>query len=453
MPLPRLNLLLIAGLLLGYVFLDRGFAYIGFSSIFVGEVVLAISLMIALITPANLRFLGTPAGYTLLAFLFWSVSILLLHRSGVWVNALRDSVVWAYGLYAILVASLLLRTRSIEASVDWYARWMPWFAAWAAPALVLQAQLKPILPTIYEDVSILTLKAGDVSTHLAGAIAFLILGLHREYPRQSEKWSLAKEAICYCGLLLAFVTAGSRNRGGLISVLIAIVVVTIFRPNNRLARLVLPATIVASFLVAFDVNIPTGAGREISVNQIVENVQSVVGSSEKKVLRGSVNWRLEWWDAIVDDTIYGDRFWYGSGFGHSLAKQFGFADTTGNRSPHNGHLTILARSGVPGFALWLILILTIYTALARCYFTALSRNEVRAAKINLWIMAYLTAMLVNMSFDVYLEGPQGGIWFWCLSGYAIALTYAQRLNMAQKIPNAERRINVASSSPGVSNRR
>ena len=47
-------------------------------------------------------------------------------------------------------------------------------------------------------------------------------------------------------------------------------------------------------------------------------------------------------------------------------------------------------------------------------------------------MAYFTAFLVNMSFDVYLEGPQGGIWFWCLIGYAIALTRAQRMNKNER---------------------
>ncbi len=47
------------------------------------------------------------------------------------------------------------------------------------------------------------------------------------------------------------------------------------------------------------------------------------------------------------------------------------------------------------------------------------------ANVNLWILAYWLALIVNMSFDVYLEGPQGGIWFWCLVGYIIALTLYQ----------------------------
>jgi hypothetical protein len=36
------------------------------------------------------------------------------------------------------------------------------------------------------------------------------------------------------------------------------------------------------------------------------------------------------------------------------------------------------------------------------------------------ILAYWLAMLVNASFDVYLEGPQGGIWFWSVFGLGLA---------------------------------
>ena len=30
--------------------------------------------------------------------------------------------------------------------------------------------------------------------------------------------------------------------------------------------------------------------------------------------------------------------------------------------------------------------------------------------------------MINGSFDVYLEGPQGGIWFWSIIGFGIAVT-------------------------------
>jgi hypothetical protein len=44
----------------------------------------------------------------------------------------------------------------------------------------------------------------------------------------------------------------------------------------------------------------------------------------------------------------------------------------------------------------------------------------------LWILAYWIAILVNGTFDVYLEGPPGGIWFWCVFGFGIAAVQVQR---------------------------
>jgi hypothetical protein len=36
------------------------------------------------------------------------------------------------------------------------------------------------------------------------------------------------------------------------------------------------------------------------------------------------------------------------------------------------------------------------------------------------VLAYWLASFINMSFDVYIEGPQGGIWFWSIVGFGIA---------------------------------
>jgi hypothetical protein len=38
-----------------------------------------------------------------------------------------------------------------------------------------------------------------------------------------------------------------------------------------------------------------------------------------------------------------------------------------------------------------------------------------------WIFVYWLAALVNGSFDVYLGGPQGGIWFWSMIGLGLAV--------------------------------
>jgi hypothetical protein len=46
--------------------------------------------------------------------------------------------------------------------------------------------------------------------------------------------------------------------------------------------------------------------------------------------------------------------------------------------------------------------------------------------VNLWILSFWLAFMVNAAFDVFLEGPQGGVWFWSLIGFGIAALEAQR---------------------------
>jgi hypothetical protein len=438
-------MLIIGILLLGYAFLDKSFAYIGVSPLFIGEISLAATLFLTLLLGFDGRMMRSPITLVMLAFLTWQLGILIFSDPASWLYALRDAAIWYYAIFALIVANMLMRPGALDTALQWYARFMPLFAVWAAPAWVISDHFKGSLPLIPgTDVTILQIKAGDIAVHLAGAAAFLVLGLNREFPkpttvrRSNYDWPFFKEVFCYCGVFLGMIATGSRNRGGFMSVLLALVVVTLFRPNNRLSRFVLPAAVVAVMLVAFDVRIPTGGGREISVDQIFMNVESVF--VKKQNLTGTVEWRLEWWEAIVDDTIFGDNILAGLGYGDSLAPKYGFTDDTGNRSPHSAHLTFLARSGLPGLLLWVALVATLYIVLARAYVVAQVNSQYTLAKINLWVMAYLTAFFMNMSVDVYLEGPQGGIWFWSLIGLAIALNFARRTSAAAQSRPGRRRV-------------
>jgi len=95
------------------------------------------------------------------------------------------------------------------------------------------------------------------------------------------------------------------------------------------------------------------------------------------------------------------------------------------RSPHNGHLTMLARAGVPGLALWIALHLTWALGITWSAWRALS--DISALVI--WfivLMIYWMAFMMNASFDVYLEGPTGGIWMWTVYGVGIGAMWAYR---------------------------
>lgn len=428
MPISRFYLVSVGVLLVGYALFDRGFAYFGYPPLFIGEIFIGFSFFILLAGGYSQRVFNSPIVWILLIFMAWGAVRTVPFITDYGMNALRDAVLWGYGLYALFVAAALLRCRDLVQVPRWFSAWFPYFLVLSPIFFLITQKFQYISPTMPGGgAHIINMKPGDMNVHLAGIGAFLALGLHRQFLKAGKKLSQAKEFGLWAIWAMDVIAAGSRNRGGLMSVLMACLLIFIFKPASRLNRIILPLLIVVLVAVAFDLKVPIQGGRSVSVQQIVSNVQSVFVRSDKTVLRETNSWRIQWWTRITDETFNGEYFLAGRGYGVSLATVHGFDDGTGNRSPHNGHLTILARSGVPGFILWIVLISSVFLFLLQGYFRMRALGHDAYANLNLWLMAYGLAFLVNSSFDVYLEGPQGGIWFWCIVGFAVAITEEQRL--------------------------
>jgi hypothetical protein len=174
-------------------------------------------------------------------------------------------------------------------------------------------------------------------------------------------------------------------------------------------------------------------GRPATFQQMVQNLMSIFGSSSDNGLEGSKQFRLAWWGHIVDYTVFGKYFWTGKGFGVNLADVDGFQSTSDHslRSPHNTEMTVLARMGVPGLLLWLLLQGAFGVGLLRATLAYRRAGDWQLAAVGGWIFAYWVAMLVDTSFDPYLEGPQGGIWFWVIFGLGLVIMrLAPRLRVA-----------------------
>ena len=133
-------------------------------------------------------------------------------------------------------------------------------------------------------------------------------------------------------------------------------------------------------------------------------------------LEQTKNWRLRWWTKIVDYTVHGPYFWTGKGFGVNLAIDDGIRKETFNRHPHSAHMSILARAGVPGLTLWILLQTAFGASLLAAFLRATRMGEEWWARLDLWVLAYWLAFITAASFGVYLEGPHGGIPFWCVMG-------------------------------------
>jgi hypothetical protein len=186
-----------------------------------------------------------------------------------------------------------------------------------------------------------------------------------------------------------------------------------------------------TYAIGFEIPDPDKPeGRTIGTAQILANFESILGTSDAANLDGTKAWRLSWWQSIANYTFNGPYFWTGKGYGIALAEADGVFDNEKGkpptRSPHSIHMTVLARSGVPGLALWVLAQVAWFTALMNAYIVARRRGDTQWANLFLWVACYGLAILIDASFDVALEGPMVGIWFWSLFGFGIASTMVYR---------------------------
>jgi hypothetical protein len=444
--LPRIFLGALGIGLLGYAFFGRSFAYLGAPPLYVGELMLLLGLVAALASGRLLAAARSPIVWSIAALSLCgaaqTVPYLRLYR----IDALRDAAVWAYGLFTVLVAACLLNTGFMDAALTHYGKWVGRFVAWAAVAGgIAQFWDVPLsMPGTHQP--LLSAKWGDVAVHLAGAATFVLLGLDRarfvggDSPRVRRAF--------WAFWLLGVLFVATLNRGGFLAVLTALLIVAVLNPLAVGRRLALYGGACAAGLAIFlliSANLSGGhklsdnpEKRQISPAQVARNILSIVGHEQSSDLGGTREWRLEWWRHIREYTIFGRYFWTGKGFGVNLATDDGFQasdpdfpDAAPLRSPHNVHMTVLARMGVPGTVLWIAFIGCVVVSLLLGHLRARAAGEQRAAQVLLWILAYWSAFIVNASFDVCLEGPQGGIWFWSVTGLGVTAVEQQRLAARQ----------------------
>jgi hypothetical protein len=91
-------------------------------------------------------------------------------------------------------------------------------------------------------------------------------------------------------------------------------------------------------------------------------------------------------------------------------------------------MDFLAREGVPGLVIWLAMQFFWGASMLNGYINARLRNDLRWRAVFLFLLASWVAFMVNMSFDVFLEGPMGGIWFWAIYGTGAAALWIYRNN-------------------------
>jgi hypothetical protein len=430
-------------LLVGYALVGKGFAYLGIPPLYVGEMTMIYGLVAFACMENWSRVLRTGWLWPLIALMCWGAIRTIPYLSTDGVDALHDAAVWVWGLFAIMMATLIAAEPSrllwLEGKFRVFAKWLLIIAP--ISYLISMFSETDLPHAFWADVPYVLVKGGDLIVHLTGIFAFAALlgGL--------ENALLVPAMIV--NLILYF-----TGRASIVTFCSGAAIVTALRPKSTVVRGVFPALFLGvAMLWLFNIHISTASGeegRDISADQIISNVVSIFTDSKDDSLAGTKAWRLQWWDTIINYTIHGKYFWQGKGFGVNLADDDGFQVEADHslRNPHNGHLTMLARGGVPMLALWAICQLTLGAGLAANAYSARKRGEKHWFGLLAFLFVYWLAFLINASFDVFLEGPVGGIWFWCVYGVGIGAVWVY-----QHCPESFEEPAKAAASPAQISRR
>jgi len=423
--------------LAAYAISGKGFAYLGVSPLFVTEIVLLLGLLTMLQTRAIIAsFLNLPAMIltALMALaLFHTIPFVPVHG----VDALRDSVLVMYALFAFMVSSLVLQKPQRIVEAVGFLRWFTGVIVVIGPAIYALNNFPVLfLPNIAPGVPILAVRAGELGVHLCGCALLALVGLRTT----SWRWLAA----LFAGILLV----ASQNRGGLLAILIPVVLVLPFtRIWGKALMAGFAGLMVLGVAYAVDLEMPSRAPvdrtlgeRPLGARQAVDNILSLVLPAENRQLDDTKAFRLMWWQDILGYTVHGPLFWTGKGFGVNLAVDDGHVvgspDFAPLRSPHNSHMNILARTGVPGAALWVAFLASWLLTIMACARTARANGDEYWGNLLLFIAGYWVSNLINASFDVALEAPMLGVWFWCQTGFGLAVVATYRA--ARSMPVSRR---------------
>ncbi|WP_162244698.1 O-antigen ligase family protein [Aureimonas sp. Leaf454] len=405
-----------------YAFTGKGFAYAGVPPLFPAELLLLCGLVTLVWPMPSAAFLCTAPSLILLAMIVWTLGRTIPYVGAYKIDALRDSVIVVYGLFAFVVANLILeKPARIDAAVGRADRFFLVYGAVAFLLYIIPKQLGHLIPAWpVSGAPMMLLRGGEVAVHIAGAAVFALVGLRR-FP------------VWWVGLLiLGIMVVSAQSRGGMLAIAVPIALATLLSGRYRPAlATVLAATPIFAVLYLTDVEVQLPPDfRTMRAGQLLDNVTSIFASSSNSDLDGTKIWRIRWWQTITDYTLHGDYFWTGKGFGINLAMSDGFVVGDGDgpplRSPHSAHMTILARSGVPGLVLWIALNGTWLAMMVAHIVRARLAGDEHWAGLLIFVTCYLVAGLVNASFDVALEGPMMGVIFWVLFGAGIGLCMTYR---------------------------
>jgi hypothetical protein len=402
-----------------YATLGRTGAHIGIplsreTGIYIGDLMLLLGLAMLTVQGGYERFFTLPIAWVWFLFFIWNLVQTLPYLPTYGMVSLRDGALWGYSLFAVIVASrLVARPSGFVVLFNQFGRFARYYVYFVLLVVPISLFFKD--DSLGFAAPVLT----ALTPHVTGSMAFVAC----RFVSVPGAW--------WWAFAITIFASATQGRGVFMAFLAATAVLWLLNPWSMRPRvrsigmigglgLLLAATMMLNLNLGISEH-----GRVVGPSQLLQNLVGAlfqIGETENGALDETRVWRMGVWNAIIDSTVFGPYFWTGKGYGINIVDDAGFSLDTDppTRSPENAHITVLARSGVPGLLLWVVLQLTWAVGILRVVFFARRTGRRRATGLLTFLLAYWMEYMVHAATGTVLEGPYGGIPFWTIFGIGVA---------------------------------
>ena len=362
--------------------------------------------------------LKEPAMLCLSALLLLALPHLVfdIPRYGIW--AFRDASMVFDGIFLLLGLLWSTRSNSVIPLMKWlmvffvlnliYSYTFPWseeIKAWSPHSGVF-------LP-----VPILGNYTSNISCLLAGALFCIFVG---SYVVKWPRWILLLLA-CLQIFGLAIVQARSMYVG----LVLILVILVLLGETRKVAELLFGLSSAVAILLFLTMVLGVEIQGRVGPTNLAflkQHMLSLAGKEDEPGKAGAtLDGRIDWYDQVFRRIRRNPVL--GEGFGQPLID---FDNGVGDpaRQPHNSSLSVLARLGGVGFALWVIFHLCVVT---RCFhaFRRWRDRDRQLTDLIMWLFLFYLIIMVEASTQPALEFPSGSIPFFFFTGLVLGLMRRQ----------------------------
>jgi len=422
---------IILSVVLGLLLFNHGFMQIRIGAIPLAEIAIVFFLITANTRKIAVRFSSVinPAPF----FLWWmfgiSSAFYYFTVNGIW--ALRDATNIIESLFILIGFSIFGMSKIRTKIIDKYPALL-----FLACVFALSYPLAPVLRELSPSISGGTGQEVSVLFSYANSSMMLLLGALYLVLNSKGKFIFERYGIYTAASILLFTIAAFQARTLYIQVAALIMILFFVKPQiaKQWVYLLFIAVILLLLGSFAGVEFEGRLGQKMSPDFLLNHFMTIFGI-ETQGLEGAakgVGQRFNWWLDLYETWSENlTSMLFGLGFGFPLI-DFDIAHGIAVREPHNSYISVLARSGLVGFSLWLWLHFSLLKAWFYSYSISKKVQWKKGELLLIVLFAYFVLVWCLALAEDGFEKPYNTVPYYFFWGVVVRVAWYAKLNLIGK---------------------